>query len=139
VQLLRYCVLALIATLSLSIVLALNGFEAVPDAITETTDAHLSSGWFDSLWESAPLVLLAAGGALVIAHVTALVGVLKFRRWARTLFLGTFVASFILLPGLGYSVTGPWTTAVDATMTAFGGAVAALLLSAPVRERFLDR
>jgi hypothetical protein len=92
--------------------------------------------WIGERGEAAAIAAFALAAAFVGAYFAALIGLLLLKAWARTLYIGVFIAGVILYPLMGAALTTPVAAAVDYLLAACTGAILALLFVGPVQERF---
>ncbi len=88
---------------------------------------------FDTESVAGPLTL-----AIVFlgAWLAALVGMLNYRHWARTVFIVTTILGYALLPLSGSTYATPLQGTLDALFYTVDGALLALLFVEPIRDRF---
>lgn len=82
------------------------------------------------------MILLILGIPLGVAIVVAWVKVLRFRKNAPELYLGTSIASIVLLPFTGPTVQTALGTALDAATSLIGGVILGLLYFTDLRNRY---
>lgn len=126
----RAIVLAHLLFMTLSAFVDLLFPTLVPPAIasaiaTEPLPPALSSGW--ALWVS---------GAWALALLGASVGLLFFKRWARTVALWGTLGGFALFPLLGGGYASGWSTALQDAAATTWGVANALAWFGPVAQRF---
>lgn len=90
----------------------------------ETAAAHAS-------WQVITLLL-----GFLVAVVTGLVGLFKYKAWGRTLSLYTTVAGLAAWPFLGSSLSSGLEASLNEAATLTWGAILALSYFSPVSERF---
>ncbi len=110
----------------------------VPEAVAAYLDS-LNEGSLGAALEHGNLgtrilVGLLAGGYL-LAYLVSLVGLLRFQRWARTLFIMLMPLSLALEAAMGTSLSGPM-DAFESAALMIDGALLVLLFVDPVRARF---
>jgi hypothetical protein len=88
----------------------------------------------DSMAGLVVTAILAA--VFLVAWLAALVGMLDFRPWARTVFIVTAIVSYAMLPLSGSSYAGPLQGTLDALVYTVDGALLVLLFVEPIRGRF---
>ena len=113
------------------------------DALPPEVDRWLSEAgvspllrWIGERGEAAEIAAFAVAAGFVGAYFAALIGLLLLKPWARTLYIGVFIAGVILYPLMGAALTTPVAAAVDYLLAACTGAIITLLFVGPVQERF---
>ena len=122
-----------------SIAVAFLPIEALPPDVESWLSGDGQSPlvrWMEGQPRAVLLPALVLGLAFVAAYVAALVGLFFLKRWARALYVATFVAGVILYPLMGASITTPVAALVDYLLAAGTGAILAFLFVGPVQERF---
>ena len=120
---------------SIALQLLASGIDAlvpslIPSALSSATEAIPLSPAFESPWFIRFLI------AFVAVLYAANIGLLFFKRWARTLSLWGTVVSLGLHPLLGADISSGLATAIQEFSSLLCGAVLALAFFSPLRERF---
>ena len=102
----------------------------IPPELSSATESVTLSTVFESPWFIRFLITFVA--LLYAANI----GLLFFRRWARTLSLWGTVVSFGLLPLLGADISSGLANAIQELSSLLWGAVLAIAFFSPLRERF---
>ena len=101
-----------------------------PEELAAAYDRQFA--WLDNnFWPALTLAVLAIGTVLA-----SWVGLFLFKRWGRSLSLYSTLASFVLYPVLGPSVTSALQGALLEASTLTWGAILALAYHSPVASRF---
>jgi hypothetical protein len=111
---------------------------ALPEPVAAYLDENM--GPLFAALDTGAIGLKLSVGALLFAYlaawITALVGLLKFRRWARALFLVTVGLNLVLLTSGGTTLTSPLQSAMSTLASMAEGAIVVLLFVEPVRSEF---
>ena len=89
-------------------------------------------GEYSEEWSREDLLLLCIGIPLLAAVVASYIGLYRFKRWGRSLWLWTGVAGCVLTPVLGPSVYSAWAEPFYFVATALYGVILALAFVPPV-------
>ncbi len=110
----------------------------VPEAVATYLDSR-NQGSLGAALEHGNLGTRLMVGALLVgyllAYVVSLIGLLKFQRWARILFIMLVPLSLVLEAAKGTSLGGPLDTFRSCALL-IDGALLVLLFVEPVRARF---
>ena len=104
-----------------------NYSEALSVAYEKEPETWLMS----NLWVAGGLL-----GGLVVAWLVGLVGLFRFKSWARTLSLYSTLASFLVYPLLGASLSSGLESTLFEASTTVWGAILALSYFSAVSSRF---
>jgi len=92
-------------------------------------------------WSDYSNLELGTGAAILLAHIAATVGLLWFKRWARTLFWSSVLASVALVMAFGPPVEWyePWTMALEVVFGGLFGAIVLLSYASGLGENWFSR
>ncbi len=102
----------------------------VPAAASQAIDAEAQLKMLEH-WPSLAILIVS-----LVAHIVGAIGLLFFRRWARSLSLWTTGVGFFLYPLVGATVSSGWANALNELSVTLWGAVLALSYFGPLCARF---
>jgi hypothetical protein len=111
-----------------------------PEVIAAYLDGDGSGPLRDLLNSDSPPVRYASLGILLAAMGTwlsALVGMFSFSPWSRKVYIAVVALGILLMPFMGDEFSFPASGTIQSLLLMCDGALVALLLTAPIRERFL--
>ena len=82
------------------------------------------------------LIEMAAGVVFLSLAAAATVGLFRFRRWGRRLFVALTLLGFVPIVAMGPTVETGAATAMAETATLLSGIILALVYGSPIRDRF---
>lgn len=110
-----------------------------PEAVNAYLEGDGASPLFrdlDSRPTSYLIVLVVSALAFLIAFLASNIGLLMFKRWARTTFIVVTLAAFAFIPVQGVSFTTPLMSALNWLYAMIDGAILAMLLFDPIKAKF---
>lgn len=106
-------------------------FPTYSDALTAAYDAEPSTWLMSNLWVAGGLLV-----SLVVAWLIGLIGLFRFKSWARSLSLYSTLAGFLVFPFLGASLSSGLENALFEASSTVWGAILALSYFSAVSGRF---
>ena len=89
---------------------------------------------YNEEWSRETLLLLGVGIPLIVAVVASYVGLYRFKRWGRTLWLWAGVVGCIVTPAFGPAIYSAWAEPIYFPETALYGVILALAYVSPVAQ-----
>ncbi|HEX8364542.1 MAG TPA: hypothetical protein VF603_04570 [Allosphingosinicella sp.] len=92
-------------------------------------------------WSDYSDLALGAGAAILLAHLAAMIGLLWFKRWARTLFWSSVLVAVALGTAFGAPVEWyqGWTMALEVVLGGLFGAIVLLSYASGLGENWFNR
>lgn len=106
---------------------------ATESALPEPLRDYLE-GQYDEEWSRRDVLLMCIGIPLIVAVVASYIGLYRFKRWGRSLWLWTGVGGCVLTPLLGPSVYSAWVEPFYFVATVLYGVILTLAFVPPINR-----
>jgi hypothetical protein len=137
-KLFRWVILAALALFTLMVITLLLEPE-YPEVIAAYLDGEGSGPLRDLTLSDVAIVRYGSLGILLAAMgawLCALVGMFSFSPWSRKVYIAVVALGILLMPFMGDDFSFPASGTILTLLSMCDGALVALLLTAPIRERF---
>ena len=132
ISLFRIILISGVITAIVGVVVGINLTDTLPillqDYLIDVDNEDITDG-------EAILPLIALFSLLILLLVST-IGLWKFKRWARTLYITLTVISVLLYPTLGPVVMNAWEAMFNDLALILEGVLIAMMLTGPISEKF---
>ncbi len=104
--------------------------QLIPASLTQAEEAISEPAILQNWWGIAVILLWP------FCYLGSMIGMLFFRKWARSMAFWTTLVSFLILPFLSVTVSSGLGAALDSAASTMCGAALALAYFGPIRGRF---
>ena len=104
----------------------------VPSSLSQAVEAEALASHWENWW------FIALALTWVVTFLVAMVGLMFFRRWARTVSLWSTVLGFVFYSSTGVTVTSGPAGALMEASSVLWGVILAIAFFSPLQERFVS-
>lgn len=117
-------------------VMGLIAGEVLRDTLPTILQEYFNHLYSKEISEKKMLLFAILGIGLSILSIAVLIGLWRFKIWARRLFLILEIVSLVLTPIMGPYVMNPWEALLCTISVTLVGALITLMYLSPIKEKF---
>ena len=117
-------------------VMGLIAGEVLRDTLPAILQEYFNHLYSKEISEKKMLLFAILGIGLSILSIAVLIGLWRFKIWARRLFLILEIVSLVLTPIMGPYVMNPWEVLLYTISATLVGALITLMYLSPIKEKF---